>query len=86
MVKKTQSALGMLRTLRFMTQQELADRIGVSETTIRNWEKGRVTPQLTVAQMKALCKALNIPLERLPDNFGPVPVHDSTITVLDDET
>jgi DNA-binding XRE family transcriptional regulator len=71
MVKDTQSPLAMLRTLRFMTQKDLAEAIGVSETTIRNWEKGRATPQLTPKQTKALCKALNITLEELPDNFGP---------------
>jgi DNA-binding XRE family transcriptional regulator len=71
MVKDTQSPLAMLRTLRFMTQNDLAEAIGVSETTIRNWEKGRATPQLTPKQTKALCNALHITLEQLPDNFDP---------------
>lgn len=72
------SPLAMLRRLRFMTQQELADALGVSKTTIRNWEKGRVVPELTIRQTKKLCKILGVTLDQLPDDLGPQPIHNTT--------
>ena len=69
-----------LRTLRRCTQQELADALGVSRVTIVNWETGRKQPNLTIPQVKTLCKVLGVSLDELPDDFGPQPVHDTQET------
>lgn len=60
-----------LRTLRFMTQRQLAELLGVTETTVRNWEAGRSVPKLTPSQYKTLLRVLQISAEDLPDEFGP---------------
>lgn len=80
MVEKFQSPLMRFRTLRGITQQELADAMGVSRTTVMNWETGRAIPKLTIWQIKTLCKTLQITLEQVPDDFGPQPIHDTTKT------
>lgn len=75
MSKDLESPLAMLRRLRRVTQRELAEAVGVSETTVRNWEAGRAEPNLTIRQTKNLCKVLGIPLEEMPDSFALKPVH-----------
>ncbi|HAX75023.1 MAG TPA: XRE family transcriptional regulator [Cyanobacteria bacterium UBA11372] len=71
MAEKPLSALMRLRTLRHLTQKELADALGVTENTVANWERGRAVPKLTPSQFKTLVKMLQIGLEDLPDDFGP---------------
>lgn len=71
MAEKPLSALMHLRTLRHLTQKELADALGVTENTVANWERGRAIPKLTPSQFKTLVKMLQISLEDLPDDFGP---------------
>ncbi len=46
-----------------ITQQELAEILGVSDRTIGNWENGRNMPDLSL--FKPLCDALNITLNDL---------------------
>ena len=46
-----------------MTQQELSEKLGVSDRTIGNWENGRNMPDLSL--FKPLCKELNITLNDL---------------------
>lgn len=46
-----------------MTQQELAEKLGVSDRTIGNWENGRNMPDL--ALYKPLCNELDITLNDL---------------------
>lgn len=67
-----------LRNLRKVTQEGLAEALGVSRTTIMNWETGRATPRLTVSQVKTLCRKLRITLDELPDNFGPQAGQENT--------
>ncbi len=75
MRKELESPLYMLRRLRRITQKELANELGVTETTVRNWEAGRSEPSLTIPQTKKLCKVLGITLDELPDSFAPQPIN-----------
>ena len=46
-----------------ITQQELAEKLGVSDRTIGNWENGRNMPDLSL--FKPLCNELDITLNDL---------------------
>ena len=52
-----------LRKEKKMTQQELADKIGVTDREISKWENGRGMPDLSL--MKPLCDVLGITLNEL---------------------
>ncbi|WP_416674115.1 helix-turn-helix transcriptional regulator [Egbenema bharatensis] len=65
-----QPTLKALRERVGLSQEGLARLIGVSSKTISNWERGIGAANLTVPQMKALCKALNVTLDELPDSFS----------------
>ena len=68
----SESSFVLLRQRRSVTQKAVADALAVTEHTVWAWEKGRQTPRLTIAQTKALCRLLNVTIEELPDDFGPV--------------
>ena len=51
------------RTLHEMTQQQLADRIGVTRQTILSIEKGRYTPSVALALR--IAAALDVQVEDL---------------------
>lgn len=61
-----------MREVLGLTQKDIADELGVTEQTVRNWEHGRSVPKLTIPQMKRLCRLLQRPLEEMPDSFGNV--------------
>ncbi|WP_448604349.1 helix-turn-helix transcriptional regulator [Thermoleptolyngbya sp.] len=65
-----QPTLRELRERVGLSQEGLARLIGVSSKTISNWERGIGAASLTVPQMKALCEALGVSLEELPDSFS----------------
>lgn len=72
------SPLKQLRRQAGLTQAELAkqipDKAGsgtLSQRAVSAWERGEYQPELTIPQMKALCKALGVTLEELPDDFRP---------------
>ena len=46
-----------------MTQSELAEKLGVSDRTIGNWENGRNMPDLSL--FKPLCDELGITINEL---------------------
>jgi DNA-binding transcriptional regulator YiaG len=78
MTAELESPLMRLRTLRRVTQRELAEALNVSVTTIKNWESGRSIPNLSIGQFKILMKMLDIKsVEELPDSFAPQPIHDT---------
>jgi transcriptional regulator with XRE-family HTH domain len=58
------SNIGQLREQAGLTQRELSLILGVTETTIANWERGRSGLDWIERLMK-LCKALNCNLEDL---------------------
>ena len=55
--------LASLRKEKKLTQQELAEKLGVSDRTIGNWENGRNMPDLSL--FKPLCDELDISLNDL---------------------
>lgn len=60
-----QLTLTKLRQRAGLTQQELADAIGVTQKTISVWEKGSVMPKLTFEQTKQMMDLLNCTLDEL---------------------
>ena len=52
-----------LRRAKKMTKNELAQRIGVSISTLRNWEEGDNDPRL--CEVTSICRALNIDPNKL---------------------
>lgn len=55
--------LPVARKIANMTQKDLAAAVGVSESTVINWEKGRSEP--TVSQALCIAKVLNLPLDAI---------------------
>ncbi len=55
------------RELLKLTQQQVADELGVTVTTVKTWEAGRHIPKLYLPQTKALCDLLKLTLEELVD-------------------
>lgn len=68
---RQESPLKQMRQRVGLTQVELARRIGVSDRAVRAWEKGEYPPTLTISQIRALCRELQITFDELPDDFGP---------------
>lgn len=52
-----------------LTQEQLAEALGVTDRSVLNWEHGRHEPKLTIRQTKALCSILGIDLKDIPDEF-----------------
>jgi len=74
--KQDISPLKQLRQQTGLTQAELArqipDKSGngtLSQRAVSAWERGEYQPELTIPQMKALCRALGVTLEELPDDM-----------------
>ena len=55
--------ISTLRKENGMTQQELADKLGVTDRAIGNWENGRRLPDYSIIQN--LCKALDVSVNEL---------------------
>jgi transcriptional regulator with XRE-family HTH domain len=55
------------RTRRFLTQQELGEKVGVTYMSISNWENGIKVPR--AKHMRALAEALGIS----PEQIAPTP-------------
>ena len=65
----SKSPLVNLRKRAKVSQKVVAAALGVTDHTIRNWEKGRAEAELQLWQVKALCRVLKCSLEDLPDRF-----------------
>ena len=66
-----ESPLVGLREKAGLTQEALAVELGVTDHTVRNWEKGRAEARLTLRQFKLLCRLLDVSAAELPDSFSP---------------
>jgi putative transcriptional regulator len=84
MSRKTQendegvSPLKQLRIKAGLTQVELARLIPdktrtktLTQQIVSAWEKGKYEPELTIRQIRALCRALGVTFDELPEDFGP---------------
>ncbi|WP_416675929.1 helix-turn-helix transcriptional regulator [Egbenema bharatensis] len=54
-----------LRQQAGLTQQELADALGVTQKTISIWEKGSVEPKLSLRQTKTMMEVLDCTFDEL---------------------
>lgn len=64
MEKKAKPRIAGLREKSGLTQLELSRLVGVTETTIQNWESGR-TGTDQIERIIKFCKALNCQVEEL---------------------
>lgn len=55
--------LPVVRKIADMTQKDLASSVGVSESTVINWEKGRSEP--TVSQAQKISEVTGVPLDSI---------------------
>ena len=46
-----------------LTQEQLAEKLGVTDRSVSRWENGKSMPDLSI--LKSLCEVLNIKLEEL---------------------
>jgi transcriptional regulator with XRE-family HTH domain len=60
------SKVAELRKLAGLTQRQLADEVGVTESTISNWEQGR-NSLVWLERVAKLCHALNCTPDQLID-------------------
>ena len=72
--------IGAKRRQRNLTQEQLADRLGVSNKTISKWENGKCMPDYSVIEL--LCRELEITLAELLDGEEKEP---NSIRVYDEE-
>lgn len=54
-----------LRERQKLRTVDVASRLGIAESTVRNWEHGRTTPKLRVDQVVELCRLYQCSIEEL---------------------
>jgi transcriptional regulator with XRE-family HTH domain len=67
--RKAKPKIAMLRERAGLTQLELSRLVGVTESTIQNWESGR-TGADHIERIVKFCKALNCQVEDLIEYVG----------------
>ena len=68
-IREPNSLFKKLRLNVKLTQENLAGKIGVAVSTVRRWEKGKVEPTMTIAQMRNFCLATEKSFDDLPNSF-----------------
>ena len=69
------------REMRALSQKELADLIGVSNSRVSNWEQGINRPDVDI--LSEICKALNVsPSEMLDVRLSPEDLSDQERKVI----
>jgi len=74
--QKIGSFIGAKRREKNLTQEQLAERLGVSNKTISKWENGKCIPDYSV--IEKLCEELDITLAELLDGEKKAPDSSST--------
>ncbi len=74
--QKIGSFIGAKRREKNLTQEQLAERLGVSNKTISKWENGKCIPDYSV--IEKLCEELDITLAELLDGEEKAPDSSST--------
>ncbi|MBQ4574608.1 MAG: helix-turn-helix transcriptional regulator [Clostridia bacterium] len=72
--------IGIKRREKNLTQEQLAERLGVSNKTISKWENGKCMPDYSIIEL--LCKELDITLAELLDGEEKEP---NSIRVYDED-
>lgn len=62
-LKKIGAFIAMNRRAKGLTQQQLADQLGVTNKTVSRWETGKYMPDLSL--LKPICESLDISLNEL---------------------
>ena len=73
------SYIAQKRRAQNLTQEQLAEKLGVSNKTISKWENGKCMPDYSIIQK--LCDALGVTLPELMDGEDAA---DSSVRVYDD--
>ena len=73
------SFIAQKRRTKNLTQEQLAEKLGVSNKTISKWENGKCMPDYSIIQ--TLCDALGVTLPELMDGEDAA---DSSVRVYDD--
>ena len=73
------SYIAQKRRAQNLTQEQLAEKLGVSNKTISKWENGKCMPDYSIIQK--LCTALHVTLSELMDGEDAA---DSSVRVYDD--
>lgn len=73
------SYIAQKRRAKNFTQEQLAEKLGVSNKTISKWENGKCMPDYSIIQK--LCDALGVTLPELMDSKDAA---DSSVRVYDD--
>lgn len=73
------SYIAQKRRAKNLTQEQLAEKLGVSNKTISKWENGKCMPDYSIIQ--TLCDALGVTLPELMDGEDAA---DSSMRVYDD--
>ena len=60
---KKKNNIQAYRIRKLLTQEDLAERLGVSRSTVAAWETGRIYPQ--ASRLMDLAKALGVTVEQL---------------------
>jgi transcriptional regulator with XRE-family HTH domain len=71
-----QLTLAKLREQAGLTQRQLAEALGVTITTISNWERGVKEPNLNFAQVKRVTEVLQCSLDDLVEATNPQKTDD----------
>ena len=78
--KKTGLFLKELRKAKSLTQEQLAERLGISNKTVSKWETGKCMPDYAV--VKSLCEELKVTVSELMDGEE---AGDKSVRAYDDE-